>query len=117
MKIQHFDKQMERLTDGYGLSFQSAIDIMECVEAFKKYDSLPQAVRDSLQSICDMFGVTLVFYQKKRQNNSAYIILAGIFTTMKSTFLYHDDKKVSSWIKSADEYHLYPGANNILMEV
>lgn len=118
MKIQNFERQRDKLTDDYGLSFQAAINILECVEAFKKYDQLPQATIDGLQPICDMFGVSLIFNQKIRKSRlPAYIALTGIFTEFRATFLYYDDQKVSSWIKNTEEFHLHPNADNIFTKV
>jgi hypothetical protein len=75
---------------------------------------LPLATKESLQSICDLYGVSFEFVQKGRKMG-----LTSIFTPLRSTYLYPDGKLEDSQklMKNASRWVLHPNANHKLEEV
>ena len=116
MKIENYERQLNNLQE-YGLSFQSAICILEVVAAFTGYST--QANHDGLQAICDMYDVGLIFHQKTYPKSPTKMALTGIFRMdgLRFTFLYHDSKKSAKFCKTATEYHLLPNSDNKLIEI
>ena len=107
-----YNKSINKL-QGYGLSFVSASDIMECVAAYQKYETLPQATKDSIQVIADMYTVTFTFTLLKRNK----LALTGIHNQNRSTYLYTDETlkdrdQKKHWRKKPINYFLKPFADN-----
>lgn len=114
MKIQNFDRQLKNLQD-YGLSFQSAINILEIVGAFDK--EVPHGTASAVQVIADMHDVNFIYHQRATPKRAAKCVLTGIFNDIRSTFLYYDDRKVSKFCKNATQFMLRPGADNLLEKI
>lgn len=114
--LQDESKRILKVCQEFGLSFAASIDILECVKAYEKYEELPQATKESLQVICDMFNVSLCFSPLKRGK----IALTGIYNDIRSTYLYTkkslaDRSEKKHWLKNnSAQYHLKPNANHIL---
>lgn len=105
-------KLNDRLKD-FGLPFIAIPPIAEAVNALSKYDELPVATKDSLQDICDIYNVNLIYAQKRNR-----MMLMGIFTETHSMYLHPDDekgiKKSQQFLKNSTSYVLRPFANNKL---
>lgn len=66
-------------------SIGEIITIIEAVKAHDSYCQLPQAVKDSIQPICDRNGIFLTFDQCRRKR----IALTGIIVPyQRATYLY-----------------------------
>lgn len=96
----------------YNLSAQAAIGIIECVSAWTKYESLPQASRDSLQAICDLFQVGLTFVHIRKK-----LVLTGIFKPhIRATYLYTAKTLENNrQLQNKSELLLLPGNDNKLV--
>ena len=107
---------LEKL-ESYNLSTASICDLTEAVNAMGKYIDLPQATKDSMQAICDLFDVILCFNQKGKQSK---LFLSGIIKPhLRATYLFPDGKVDASQklLKNSTEYHLLPFANHKLEKV
>ena len=109
-----YNKSINRLKE-YGLSFVSALDIMECVAAYQKYETLPQATKDSIQVVADLYNVTFTFTLLKTNK----LALTGIHNQNRSTYLYTDETlkdrdQKKHWRKNPINYFLKPFADNKL---
>ena len=94
------------LTEEYTLSTAAAVDIVEAVQAWTKYERLPQATKDSLQAICRIFNVTLIFNHVGKK-----LVLTGICKPfLRSTYLYtRQTLKNNGKLQGTKEYILNPG--------
>lgn len=117
MNPKDFNLQLKVLQDEYSLSTASAIAVLEAVAAFTKYDNLPPASKDCLQSICDIYLVDLLFCIKTFPKKSSQMILAGISKGEKGHRLYSDLEKLTKFEKKATWYKIGPDSNCILSEV
>lgn len=102
----------------YGLSYVSAITIKECVESYQKYENLPQATKDDIQIISDMFNVSFSFTLLKRGK----LALTGIFNDVHVSYLYTDEtlqdrKDKKHYPKNPQEYILNPNSDHVLKKV
>lgn len=101
----------------YGLSFHSIIEVMDCVKAYQNYESLPQATKDSIQVISDLYNVSFGFVLLKRKK----LTLIGIHNSIRATYLYTDDtledRQIKKhWPRNPVYLNLNPGSNNILIK-
>jgi len=60
-----------------------------------------------------MFNVNFIYHQKSYPKRPNKITITGIYNENKCTCLYHDDKKVSKFMKTATECHIHPGSENV----
>ncbi len=109
-----YNKSVNKLKQ-YGLSFQSIIDVMDCVKAYQNYEKLPQDTKDSIQAIADLYNVSFAFIHLKRKK----LALIGIHNSIRATYLYTDstleDRQIKKhWPKNPIYLNLNPGSNNIL---
>ena len=98
--------------ESFDLPFISIATVEECVNAFDKYDKLPQATLDSVQVIADMYNLFFTFAQKRKK-----MMLVGIGTPyVRDVYLFPDGKLEESqkFLKNAPQYILNPGANHKL---
>jgi len=102
---------MNETLSEYGLSTAEQCDIIELVNSLGNQDKVPQAVKDSTQSICDRCNISLHFIQTKRS-----LVLTGIYTKMRSSYLFPPDKIKESQklIKRGTACYLEPGADYLL---
>lgn len=106
LQVENYEAQMSMLQDSYGLSFQAACDIMEVVAAFNRYiEKCPQATKDALGTICELFDVGMVFHQRR----GGALALTGIFNQNQCNFLYRDAKEVRKWIEKSEECYTRGG--------
>lgn len=111
-----YNKSTEKLKK-YGLSFQSIVNVMESVNAYQNYESLPQSTKDSIQAISDLYNVSFSFTHLKRKK----LALIGIYNYTRSTYLYTDltlaDRTAKKhWQKNPVYLTLNPLANNVLVK-
>ena len=107
-------KTLRSKLESFDLPFISIATIEECVNAFDKYDKLPQATLDSVQVIADLHGLFFTFAQKRNK-----MILMGIGKPyLRDVYLFPDGKLDESqkFLKNAPEYVLNPLANNKLVK-
>ena len=116
----YWDNTMKTLLEtfeSYNLSTAAICDLTEAVNSMGKYINLPQATKDSMQAICDLFDVILCFNQKGKRSK---LFISGIIKpNLKSTYLYPDGKinEHQKLLKNSTEFHLLPFANNVLTNV
>lgn len=100
--------------ESYGLSAASIITISEAVNYLGRFDKLPQATKDNIQVISDMYNVFFEFEVTKTKTMLSSIGKPGL----RITYLYPDDKLQESQkiikIKSKKTYMLMPQADNRL---
>ena len=109
-------KTLKEKLESYNLSTVAICDITEAVNAMGKYIDLPQATKDSMQDICDLFDVILCFNQKGKRSK---LFISGIIKpNLRSTYLYPDDKlkEHQKLFKNSTEFHLLPFADNKLIK-
>ena len=96
----------------YNLPMQAIINISESVAAWTRYENLPQATKDSLQSISDMHNLIFIYNQIRGK-----LVLTGICKpTVRSTYLYTvETLKHNRKLQGKKDYLLFPGADNKLV--
>jgi hypothetical protein len=107
-------KTLRDKLESFDLPFISIATIEECVNAFDKYDKLPQATLDSVQVIADMHDLFFTFAQKRNK-----MILHGIGRPhIRDVYLFPDNKLEESqkFLKNAPQYLLNPLADNKLVK-
>jgi len=105
-------KLLREKLESFDLPFISIATIEEFVNAFDKYDKLPQATLDSVQVIADLYNVFFTFAQKRKK-----MMLVGIGNPyIRDVYLFPDNRLDDSqkFIKNSIQYILFPGANNTL---
>ena len=105
-------KTLREKLESFDLPFISIATIEECVNAFDKYDKLPQATLDSIQVIADEYNLFFTFAQKRKK-----MMLVGIGRPyIRDVYLFPDGKLDDSqkFLKNAPQYVLNPLANNML---
>lgn len=109
-------KLIDRLKN-FGLPFAAIPPIVEAVNVLDKYDNLPQATKDSMQAICDLYHVNLDFVQK-RTRHGVKMLLMGMFRTDYAMYLHPDTPegimKSQKFLRNATLCRLRPGADNRL---
>ena len=107
-------KTLRTKLESFNLPFISIATIEECVNAFDKYDKLPQTTLDSVQVIADLHGLFFTFAQKRNK-----MMLMGIGKPyIRDVYLFPDTKLDASqkFLKNATEYILNPLADNKLVK-
>ena len=105
-------KSLREKLESFHLPFIAIVGIEECVNAFDKYDKLPQATLDSVQVISDMYDVFFTFAQKRKK-----MMLVGIGKPhIRDVYLFPDNKLKESqkFLKNSSQYILNPQANHKL---
>jgi len=105
-------KTLREKLESFNLPFITIATIEECVNAFDKYDKLPQATLDSVQVIADMYNLFFTFAQKR---NKMMLVGVGV-PYIRDVYLFPDGKLDESqkFLKNAPQYILNPGANHKL---
>jgi len=108
-------KTLREKLESFNMSFVSMTTIEECVNAFDKYEKLPQATKDSVQVIADMYNLFFTFAQKRNK-----MMLVGIGQPyIRDVYLFPDEKLDNSqkFLKNAPQYILNPFARNKLEKI
>ena len=95
--MSQFNVKLVSLLETYGLGVAASYSILEAVDAFKKYEKLPQATKDDLCAICSGFGVYLEFFQ-----DGKCMVLGGISNGFYRHLLppHKNEDKFTKFIKS-----------------
>ena len=105
-------KTLREKLERFNLPFVAVATIEEAVNAFDKYDKLPQASMDMMQVVADMYNLFFTFAQKRKK-----MMLVGVGVPyIRDVYLFPDGKLDESqkFLKNAPQYILFPGANHIL---
>ena len=98
------------------IGYIAASEIVEIAEAFDNYEKMPQASKDNIQVISDMYGLTFDFKEHRKK-----LVLTGMTIPyiLDTTFLFVDNeelfKKQLGLLESKKPcLHVIPGGNNKL---
>jgi len=108
-------KTLREKLESFDLPFIAIATIEEWVNAFDKYCKLPQASKESVQVIADMYNLFFTFAQKRNK-----MMVVGIGKPyVRDVYLFPDGKLEESqkFLKNAPQYILNPGANNNLRKI
>jgi hypothetical protein len=95
-------KTLREKLESFDLPFGSIIAIEECVNAFDKYENLPQATKDLVQILADMYNLFFTFAQKRNK-----MMLVGIGRPyIRDVYIFPDGKLDDSqkFLKNAPQY-------------